>query len=125
MADDKIKQPHGGAIKPPWKKGESGNPSGRPKAHAFRAKCRRLAEKLIDSMENMEPAEAAKAAAVLEVVADRGGYLAVDTSLGLLLEALQNKQLTAAQRAELARSLSDGEEEEPAALEDVKAEGEE
>lgn len=69
MAENTEPSPN---LKPPWQKGQSGNPGGRPKGDAwFRALCRkktlRALRSLVATMEGPDPGPAVSAAkAILE-----------------------------------------------------------
>jgi hypothetical protein len=66
----------------PWRKGQSGNPGGRPRyAPEHRARCRELAELALEKLaERLVAGELAnhELLAAYEALADRGGFLAAD-----------------------------------------------
>lgn len=71
---------------PPWKKGESGNPGGRPKKEPqFRQRCREVAEGLLERMMRAPPEDMPKLVAAFEAIADRGGYCPADREAKMLM----------------------------------------
>lgn len=95
-------------LKPPWKAGQSGNPSGRPKGDAwFRKLCRKRTVRALKALERVmsggEDGPAVSAAkALLEFGWGRAPQVVtIDDAASARLDGLDDAELLAMARAEL------------------------
>lgn len=114
MTDKPTRKGRNGGTLTPFVKGQSGNPSGRPKElPGFRAACREVTWDLLREIKkrlgDMEPNELIDA---FEAVADRGGFVTTDKAdaldiakARLIITSLGLDKMSDAQRAEILEGL--------------------
>ncbi len=84
----------------PWKRGESGNPGGRPRVAAFHKRCRELARGLLEVLGTM-PVDLPGFVKAFEAIADRGGYVSADKAASFAVAIAQLPNLGDEQKREV------------------------